>query len=749
MSLDPKRERASPGAEEVHPPLPPVRRLSIGAIGHGWGEWHYRLLAPIARGGMGEIYIAERANPRSVVERVVVKRLLESLREDESYIEMFKAEAAHLARLDHPNIVKILDVPVVNETRCLALEYVHGRSVAQMLDSARHLGERIPPEVCVYITGQVLAGLDHVHQARLEDGRSLDLVHRDVTPGNILVSFQGEVKLTDFGIAKSLMSGVSTTVGIVKGKARYLAPEQILGERASPRSDIFSCGLVLYEMLTSEPLFERPTVPKTLAAIVHGEMPDLPQVIPARSAKLLTIIGRALSAQPENRYAGAKEMAQDLLAAALELGAPADRPRVAVLMRHLFEGEEAAPSAPPPVPEPSRSSEGLRLRAESIAEHDAVSLDPGIPLAPPVVSAPAEAAPPVSAAAGVHQPTEVVERARNRGRAAAELPKFPGRAAEPDATVRVPEATPSRPLVLPVLPDAAETPSVPEGEEATLAVTPGSPLEIDEGQTPSDASLVRPADQAATEAHVPLQPTANPASRRLSDPRRGRESRPDPAALRVTVDRLPTELDRAADDATLAVVDGPSSPAAVAPPRIPIVRAPKRSILRRHVAVAIGIFILGAMAGLWASLRGPPPPTVEQLREAVPSQEIAEAAGVAVAGADEAPIAAALDPSAAGTASVAGAAGLVAAGRAELPAPELVPVPPMATLDIVSPRNARVRLDGQVLKRRTPIRGLEVTPGKHEVTIIPKRGRQRVVAIELEPGEHADIDPAAPKRRAR
>ncbi len=545
----------------------PGRRLSIGATGQGRRGVGYRLIAPIARGGMGELYLAEQVAPGGERVQVIIKRLLDNLRDDSAHVAMFRSEAEHLSLLDHKNIVRVLDVPEIAGARCLALEYVRGRSVAQILDRARYVGRRIPPEIAVYVVTEVLEGLDHVHRARLADGQPVGLVHRDVTPGNLLVSFDGDVKITDFGISKSLMSKVSTTVGIVKGKARYLAPEQILGEPASPRSDMFSAACVIYEMLTSIPLFDRPSVPKTLTAIVHGDVPDLRAVLPIPSAtRLIALIGRTLAVQTEKRHERASELAAELRAAAgAELGPLVGRAAVSAYMRQLFEGLdeswEQAPQNPEEVesasnpvvafeeliePVPTKATPGERssgersggaersgadrqsgerpaplLRAASIADADALEpLDTDPP--PPLLSSPlspAVAPPPIaftpspeSSPEGLGrdgrkpEPTLVVERAR-------------GRAAPTEVVVRTIAPVPQRiESVTPVF----------DGEEATLAVAARSPLD-ERGQSVTvpgappapltSAPRVVAHDDVATQAEIVLGGRAAPrADVRVSAP---------------------------------------------------------------------------------------------------------------------------------------------------------------------------------------------------------------------------------------
>lgn len=315
------------------------RGLSVGSTGPGRGTARYRLVAGIAKGGMGEVYLALEEG-RGAPKKVIIKRLLAELRENKEYREMFRFEADVLTRLSHPNIVAMLDLPLIDGVPCIALEYVHGRSLARLMERLFELDRRFPVAMAGTVLLHVLEALQHAHDVKLTDGSSLELVHRDVTPGNILLSFAGEVKLTDFGIAKGKTAAFSTTAGIVKGKARYLSPEQILGERATPRSDVFSAACVGVEMLSGTPLFERAAVPKTLEAIVQGLRPSLAELLPPEAAMLIPVLERGLARDPSFRYPSAKLMGEALRSALLPLGGPTSSQTLGAFVGELFAGSE-------------------------------------------------------------------------------------------------------------------------------------------------------------------------------------------------------------------------------------------------------------------------------------------------------------------------------------------------------------------------------------------------------------------------
>lgn len=326
------------GPPDLSPLLP--GGLYIGATGSDAAGAAYRLVAPLDRGGMGELFVAEVESSAGDRRYAVIKRLLPDLMDDRDYVEMFRAEAEVMARLDHPSVVRVLGLPTLEGTVCLALEFVDGRSAQQLISRTRRLGIKTPPGVAAHIVARVAEALDHVHHARGKDGRPLDLVHRDVSPGNVLLGFDGSVKLTDFGIAKSRMSAVSTTVGIVKGKARYLAPEQILGRPATPRSDLFAAALVLVELLTGKPLFERGSIPKTLYAIVHGEREPMQAILPQAATPLADLLEAALTTEPERRLPTARALAEGLDGLATSLGPPVDAAALGHHLRGLFAGTQ-------------------------------------------------------------------------------------------------------------------------------------------------------------------------------------------------------------------------------------------------------------------------------------------------------------------------------------------------------------------------------------------------------------------------
>lgn len=273
----------------------------------------YTILGAIHRGGMGEILLARVEGADGFAKKIVLKGLLPSLVTDPVSMELFRREARLMARLEHPNIVRVLDFTYVSEQPYLAMEYVRGRNLHQLIQRARERGERLAPRYALHILAEALRGIDHAHRARNEEGQPLGIIHRDVSPGNILLGFFGEVKVTDFGIATAIGARSLTGPRSIRGKARYAAPEVIRGEPATARSDLYAAGVVLAEALTGAPLWERRGVSQTLIQIVSEPrdrtldriFETLPEIPGLRS-----VLRRCLALRPDDRFESAGEAAQ-------------------------------------------------------------------------------------------------------------------------------------------------------------------------------------------------------------------------------------------------------------------------------------------------------------------------------------------------------------------------------------------------------------------------------------------------------
>jgi eukaryotic-like serine/threonine-protein kinase len=262
---------------------------------------------------MGDVLLAERLDSNGSSEKVALKRLAPEL-QDEPYVSMFVSEAKVMSRLDHQNVVHLLDTPLVDGAQCIALELVEGANLYQIMRRAHQLHDPLPVDVVVYIGLEVLAGLAYAHAARV-DGSPIHLVHRDVKPGNVLLSRDGDVKLTDFGISKSDLSIGTTSRGVVKGTPHYLSPEQVKGDRATARSDLFSLANVMVEAITGIGLFKRDTLASTLLAVSTGERAEIESLFARRHRALARVLERALATAPAMRFESAEAMASAIAGA--------------------------------------------------------------------------------------------------------------------------------------------------------------------------------------------------------------------------------------------------------------------------------------------------------------------------------------------------------------------------------------------------------------------------------------------------
>ncbi|MCU0685720.1 MAG: serine/threonine protein kinase, partial [Polyangiaceae bacterium] len=282
----------------------------------------YAAFDEIGAGGMATVHLGRQIGAAGFSKTVAIKRLRPEHVRDAEFVAMFADEARLAARVRHPNVVQTLDVVGEGGELFLVLEYVHGESLEALVEGARALGERAPPDVASALVVGVLAGLQAAHVAKADGGAPLELVHRDVSPHNVLVGADGVARLIDFGIAQAAVRLRSTRDGKLMGKLPYMAPEQLEGDGATPLSDLYSAGVVLWELLAGRRLFEASSEGALLAKILAGRVPPLASYAPALPPALGELVARALSREPGARFASAHEMA-----VALELALPPASPR--------------------------------------------------------------------------------------------------------------------------------------------------------------------------------------------------------------------------------------------------------------------------------------------------------------------------------------------------------------------------------------------------------------------------------------
>jgi serine/threonine-protein kinase len=271
-------------------------------------------------GGMAEVYVAQRAGPRGFAKRFAVKRILPELSQDARFVAMFCDEARICAALCHPNIVQVVDFGEANGELFMAMEFVDGVSLARLLRTVSARRERFPTPIALHIAHEVLRGLAFAHEARDEQGRPLGIVHRDVSPGNVLVGRAGDVKLGDFGIVRSEFVDRRTYPGELKGKVGYMSPEQVMGSDVDPRSDLFTVGIILTEMLLARPLFTGQNEFEILTNIYEANLSVLDAHASELTKAVEATLRKALSRDPAFRFQNAVEFAGALREIARESG---------------------------------------------------------------------------------------------------------------------------------------------------------------------------------------------------------------------------------------------------------------------------------------------------------------------------------------------------------------------------------------------------------------------------------------------
>lgn len=312
----------------------------------------YILGDPIARGGMAEVWAARVEGPRGFVKSLALKFILDSFAGDSDLERLFVNEARLAAQLQHANLVSVFDFDKISDASgqaryYIAMERIEGHDLRRVLQNLAKRGRRLPPEIALHVAGEVLKGLRYVHERREPDTqRSLGLVHRDVSPHNILIGMGGEVKLSDFGIAKAMTQSLGTKAGMIRGKLAYASPEQLRSEHFDHRTDQFALGVTLWEAVAGQRLFDGPSEMDIIGKVLRCQIPPLPAdvgVAPATEA----VIRHMLAADPDRRYASTGEAFSALLACP---GYTPDGGALEALMQEVFtpQGLVMPPTLPLP-----------------------------------------------------------------------------------------------------------------------------------------------------------------------------------------------------------------------------------------------------------------------------------------------------------------------------------------------------------------------------------------------------------------
>ena len=272
----------------------------------------YEIVRPIAKGGMGVVYEAIQHGVEGFRKTVAIKVILEEYSKDPEFVEMFIGEAKLVADLVHQNIVQIYQLGKMADYYYIVMEYINGVNLKEFMEQHQKQGKKVPVDLAAFIVSRVCRGLEYAHNKKDRRGRPLQVVHRDISPANIMLSFEGVVKITDFGIAKAANLMRDREGEILMGKLRYMSPEQARYQKTDARSDLFSLGVVLYELLSGKPLFEEGDTKTTIDQILHREIPPIGELNPEVPKELARIVHRALERDVEKRYQSAGEMGYEL-----------------------------------------------------------------------------------------------------------------------------------------------------------------------------------------------------------------------------------------------------------------------------------------------------------------------------------------------------------------------------------------------------------------------------------------------------
>ncbi|HVU02687.1 MAG TPA: serine/threonine-protein kinase [Polyangiaceae bacterium] len=402
-------------------------------------EQRYQVIERIAAGGMAEVYRGESAGVEGFRKKVAIKRVLPQLSANREFINMFLDEARLCAYLSHSKCVQVFDIGQGGGSHFIVMEFVDGADLQGVLEFLNARNQRMPVEAACFIALGICEGLAYAHQARDHHGNPLNIVHRDISPHNVLMTKYGEVKLVDFGLAKASSHLVEEDEDIVKGKFGYLAPEVTLGQGADHRVDIFAAGILLWEMLAGRRLFRGDTDVDTFKLVRATLIPDIREIRPEVTDQIWTVVQKALARDPKDRYLSADDFARDLsrvLIAAdrpvsyLDLGkmvreAAGERDRkrksegkagasfmgdLILDTLHEFSGHGSIP--PPPAAQGALGTRGVNAGGSDFVDPSAWGLDslfdePAKPQPPPKpVARPAEAAPAAPARAPAPAPAQ-------------------------------------------------------------------------------------------------------------------------------------------------------------------------------------------------------------------------------------------------------------------------------------------------------------------------------------------------------
>ena len=276
-------------------------------------QQRYRVVEKLESGGMAEVFRAESEGLQGFKKQVAIKRVLPHLSEKKRFIAMFLDEARLSAQLSHSNCVQVFDIGVGDNAYFIVMEYVDGANLKAIAEGLKKQGRDFPVAAAAFIAHEICKGLAYAHELRDSNGVSLNIVHRDMSPPNVLITKFGEVKIVDFGLAKASSQLEKSEPGIIKGKFSYLSPEAAMGQEVDARTDIFAVGIILWELLAGQRLFLGETDFQTVKKVQQAVIPSISQINPKVPRELERILSRALAKDPAARYMTARELGQDLI----------------------------------------------------------------------------------------------------------------------------------------------------------------------------------------------------------------------------------------------------------------------------------------------------------------------------------------------------------------------------------------------------------------------------------------------------
>jgi len=301
-------------------------------------QQRYEVIERLDAGGMAEVFRGRAVSMKGFEKQVAIKRVLPNLAKNDRFVKMFLDEAKLSLHLDHANIVSVFDLGQSGDTYFIVMEYVDGANLKKVIEGARRAEGYVPTEIAVWIAAKVCEGLQYAHDKKGPDGRKLDIVHRDISPPNVLISNQGEVKLTDFGLAKATTQVELTDPGVVKGKFGYLSPEAARGEGVDPRTDVFATGILLWEMLAGKRLFQGQTDFDTLQQVRDAKVPPIRQFNARVPQALERIVLKALARDRDGRYTTARDLGRDLMQFLFSAGTSVTSYDLAAYMERVVHG---------------------------------------------------------------------------------------------------------------------------------------------------------------------------------------------------------------------------------------------------------------------------------------------------------------------------------------------------------------------------------------------------------------------------